>query len=167
MVWRDQNLTFWAWFKCVLLKNNTAHHPENARARVRYGGGSVTLSGCLSSAGKGASVKVRGNCDQFHTISHFWHETFRLGKLSKEKNLTFHPYKDSTHSSKSTEMCLHNRKIKVFEWPSQIPVMNPAKHLWGWTEGGFTEEAFAVWRILSAFAKTSGQKLPILDVLLQ
>lgn len=108
-----------------------------------------------------------GNCDQFHTISHFWHETFRLGKLRKEKNVTFQPYKDSTHSSKSTEMCLHNRKIKVFEWPSQIPVMNPAKHLWGWTEGGFTEEAFAVWQILSAFAKTSGQKLPILHVLLQ
>lgn len=64
---------------------------------------------------------------QFHTINHFWHKTFRLGKLSRKKNFTVQPHKDSTHSSKSTKMRLHNKKMKVLEWPSQIPVMNPAK----------------------------------------
>lgn len=167
MVWWDQNLTFWAWFKCALLQNNTAHHPENNQSQSEVWWWQHRAFGLFIFSWKRGLSQGEGNCDQFHTISHFWHETFRLGKLSKEKNFTFQPYKDSTHSSKSTEMCLHNRKIKVFEWPSQIPVMNPAKHLWGWTEGGFTEEAFAVWQILSAFAKTSGQKLPILDVLLQ
>lgn len=72
-----------------------------------------------------------GNCDQFCSITHFWHQTFGLGKPSRKNNFAFQPYKDSTHLSISAKRRLHNKKIKVPEWPGQIPVVNPAKRLRG------------------------------------
>lgn len=42
------------------LKTNTAHSQNNTIPTAMRGGGTITLWGCFSSAGTGASVKVEG-----------------------------------------------------------------------------------------------------------
>jgi hypothetical protein len=45
--------------KCyVWCKPNTSHHPENVVPTVKYGGGSIMLWGCFSSAGTFKLVRI-------------------------------------------------------------------------------------------------------------
>lgn len=48
-----------------------------------------------------------------------------IGKQDKKKNITFQLDKNSKYTSKPAI-----DEIKVLEWSSQIPKLNPAAHLW-------------------------------------
>ncbi|KAL0150495.1 hypothetical protein M9458_054312 [Cirrhinus mrigala] len=53
-----QNAKRYVWWK-----TNTAHHSEHTIPTVKYGGGSIMLWGCFSSAGTGKLVRVDGKMD--------------------------------------------------------------------------------------------------------
>uniref|UniRef100_A0AAX7TUF7 Uncharacterized protein n=1 Tax=Astatotilapia calliptera TaxID=8154 RepID=A0AAX7TUF7_ASTCA len=53
-----QNAKHYVW-----RKTNTTHHSEHTIPTVKYGGGSISLWGCFSSAGTGKLVRVDGKMD--------------------------------------------------------------------------------------------------------
>ena len=64
VLWSDETKIFGLNAKrYVWRKTNTAHHPEHTIPTVKYGGSSIMLWGCFSSAGTGKMVKVDGKMD--------------------------------------------------------------------------------------------------------
>ncbi|KAL0162929.1 hypothetical protein M9458_042325, partial [Cirrhinus mrigala] len=98
----------------VWRKTNTAHHSEHTIPTVKYGGGSIMLWGCFSSAGTGKLVRVDGKMDgaKYRAIL--------------EENLlefTFQQDNDPKHKARATMEWFKTKHIHV-------PDLNPIENLW-------------------------------------
>ena len=68
---------------------------------------------------------------------------------------------DPKHTSKVVAKSLKDNKVKVVEWPSQSPDLNPIEHLWVDLEKACTsKEAYKPDSVTSALSGGMGQNSP-------
>ena len=114
----------------VWRKRNAEYNPKITIPTVKHGGGNLMLWGCFSAKGTG-----RLHCIEGRMNGAMYREILGDNLLPSVRTLKMgrgwivQHDNDPKHTAKATKEWLKKKHIKVLEWPSQFPDLNPIENL--------------------------------------
>ncbi len=115
-------------FKTVWCRKGEEYKDKCMVPTVKHGGGSVLMWGCMSAAGVRELHFIDGimNSQMFCSILK---EKMLPSLCALGRRALFQHDNDPKHTSKATVGFLKKNRVKVIQWPSMSPDLNPIEHL--------------------------------------
>ena len=117
----------WSW-----IRDGESRQPHHVKQKLKHGGGSIMIWGCMTYYGPGFMCKINSTMDQHvykQILQNYLLETLDWYHLDAEKVIFQHD-NDPKHKARSVQEWLDEQAFDVMEWPPQSPDLSPIENLW-------------------------------------